>query len=302
MRCSESAACRASFPGSSAVCAPSTCNAEVAACDVECASDAACAAHGEAYTCSSGRCRRSASAPDGTAADSGSAASGCVPLPAGVVGWWPFDGDATDLIGDAHGMLVGGARADAEGVVGRALTLDGSDDYVEIPARSELNFGTGDYSIAFWFRAAPSDVVTAVLDKRSNPEGERFFGYHVYVWESRVGTQLAGGAYHNYDSGNTVAPVEDREWHHVVLTVERNNGTGLRFYVDGVAGSGQNATLVPPDASVDNDSPLFVGRRAVEASGYSHGSIDELLLVRGLLSPEQVSAMFRAGAAGVCKP
>ena len=35
--------------------------------------------------------------------------SACIQAPAGLVSWWPGDGDATDIAGANNGTLVGGA-------------------------------------------------------------------------------------------------------------------------------------------------------------------------------------------------
>ena len=40
------------------------------------------------------------------------------------------------------------------GVVGLGADFDGVDDYVLIPANSNLNFGTGDFSVAYWFNTS----------------------------------------------------------------------------------------------------------------------------------------------------
>jgi hypothetical protein len=48
----------------------------------------------------------------------------CVPPPAGLVSWWPGDGNAQDIIGPNDGTLQGGATF-APGVVGEAFKLNG---------------------------------------------------------------------------------------------------------------------------------------------------------------------------------
>src|SRR2546429_328391 len=44
-------------------------------------------------------------------------AAPCSPPASGIVGWWPGDGNANDLIGTNTGSLLGGATASAAGVV-----------------------------------------------------------------------------------------------------------------------------------------------------------------------------------------
>jgi len=59
-------------------------------------------------------------------------AQSCTPPPADMVSWWPADGDANDVVDANHGTLWNGATF-APGMVGPAFSLDGTDDYVEIP-------------------------------------------------------------------------------------------------------------------------------------------------------------------------
>ena len=51
-----------------------------------------------------------------------SAAGSCFPPPAGLVGWWPGEGNANDIQGTNNGTLQGGATATAVGVVGAGLS------------------------------------------------------------------------------------------------------------------------------------------------------------------------------------
>src|SRR5262245_25144575 len=54
-----------------------------------------------------------------------------VPAPAGIVSWWPGDGDASDLIGSNDGTLTNGAGF-AAGMVGQAFSFDATDDVVDV--------------------------------------------------------------------------------------------------------------------------------------------------------------------------
>ncbi len=58
-------------------------------------------------------------------------AQDCVESPAGLVGWWPGDGNANDILGDNSGTPFGGISF-APGKVGDAFSFDGIDDHVKI--------------------------------------------------------------------------------------------------------------------------------------------------------------------------
>ena len=55
---------------------------------------------------------------------SSASAQTCAQPPAGLVSWWPGDGNAQDIIGPNDGTLQGGATF-APGVVGEAFKLNG---------------------------------------------------------------------------------------------------------------------------------------------------------------------------------
>ena len=104
----------------------------------------------------------------------------CVPSPASLVAWWPGEGDADDIAGTNHGVLLNGV-AFTNGVVGQGLFLDGVDDRVVVPDAPSLNFGPGaDFSIEAWIKpdAAVTDGgVQSIVDKRLAPDIYHAQGY-----------------------------------------------------------------------------------------------------------------------------
>src|SRR5579871_4662276 len=72
-------------------------------------------------------------------------AADCDPPPAGIIGWWPGQGNATNVAGTngLNGTLQGGATATNAGMVGQCLGFNGTTAYVSIaddPALHPTNF------------------------------------------------------------------------------------------------------------------------------------------------------------------
>jgi hypothetical protein len=67
----------------------------------------------------------------------GTGGSTCTPPPSGLVGWWPFDGNANDIVGGNNGTSENGATF-GSGKVGQAFALDGVDDYINVPDAAAL--------------------------------------------------------------------------------------------------------------------------------------------------------------------
>ena len=83
------------------------------------------------------------------------AASSCSATAPGLVGWWPADGAANDIVSTNNGLLQGGAVANGIGMVGSAFSFDGTNGYVQIadsPALKPTNL-----TIEAWVRFTSLD-------------------------------------------------------------------------------------------------------------------------------------------------
>ena len=59
--------------------------------------------------------------------------SACTTAPAGLVGWWPGEGNANDVIGTNNGTLSSSGVTFAGAEVGHGFRFDGTNGYVQIP-------------------------------------------------------------------------------------------------------------------------------------------------------------------------
>ena len=77
---------------------------------------------------------------------------GSTPLNYGLVAWYPFDGNASDMSGNGNHGTVNGATlgTDRHGVAGKAYSFDGEDDKIKIP-HSVLNSKT-ELTVSFWYK------------------------------------------------------------------------------------------------------------------------------------------------------
>lgn len=235
----------------------------------------------------------------------GPASGQCIPPPAGLISWWPADGNANDIQDGNDGTLVGGAGF-ATGQFGEAFVFGGvSADGVVVPDHPSLDFGpTDDFSIDAWILAevSGSSGVRVIVDKRDAPNGNTAVGYVLFLFNGRLGFQLAdaplvAGAHTNFVSPGP--DLRDGTFHHVAVTVVRSSSTGGKLYVDGVVVFTFDPTLEPGNLS--NNKPLLIGKhQTVGFSGAYRGRIDEVEIFDRALSASEILDLFNA-IDGKCK-
>ena len=83
-------------------------------------------------------------------------------LDAGNTKSYPGSGTTwTDLIGSNNGTLTNGPTYSSDD--GGSIVFDGSNDYVQLSASSDLNFGTGNFTIEGWFNKGATTANLALL-------------------------------------------------------------------------------------------------------------------------------------------
>jgi hypothetical protein len=238
--------------------------------------------------------------------DFGLQAAQCIDPPHNIVAWWSLDETSGTVADDITGSnSVGthlGSPVSVLGKVDGALSFNGATDYVEIADHPDLNFGTGDFSIDAWVKTNISTGTRTVADKRS---GTNFnpLGYSLYIYNGYVGLQLADkSGFYNYNNNlDTSTSIANGQWHHIAVTVDRDDFRGLKFYIDGVLESTKNP--MPYNGSLNNSSVFRIACQSyvVDPDYMFNGVIDELELFDRVITPAEVRAIWVADSLGKCK-
>ena len=228
----------------------------------------------------------------------------CVPAPAGLVGWWPADGGASDIAGTNNGTLQGGATANVGGVVGSAFGFDGTNGFVQIPDSAALR--PTNLTVEAWVRfdslnsagSGGSPAGQQYIVFKQNSRSTYFEGY--FLGKGRgagrdffvFGVSSASGQAPELDSVSTVTT---GVWNHVAGVRGSNF---IQLFVNGQLDSQTNINF-PQDYGTN---ALYFG-----TSGQAYwdhkfaGALDEVSLYNRALSPEEIAALYAAGGAGKCK-
>lgn len=181
-----------------------------------------------------------------------------------------------------------------------AFCLDGLDDYIEIEDQDRLDIKEEDFAIDTWIRTQ-SMQQRVIVDKRFEDQEKDVQGYVLYIDEGLLSFQLATGdgtwyclqpdsSCSLYHSGGFVA---DNTWHHIAVSIDRDDPKGMHFYLDG-----QLIAIADPTdrmASLANDKPLRIGSRSSYTTGLFKGAIGAINLYHRQLTEYEVNSLYQQG-------
>lgn len=182
---------------------------------------------------------------------------------------WPVgDPVASWSFEDGTGQVAHDTHEKVQGVNGGAVTFDGADDHVVVPAVLELNI-TGSLTVLTWFvpNEVPFDGWGGILEKRrNNPERGGFAILGTNGADTLRFEVVDTGGANNFDSTTTV---QTGTWHHAAMVFNSTSGT-LDGYLDGAREGSTGATI-----SNHSDADLYIGSRRSGGSPFN-GTIDEV--------------------------
>ena len=228
----------------------------------------------------------------------------CVAAPSGLVGWWPGEGNANDVIGGDNGTLQGGAVF-APGKVGQGFRFDGTNGYVQIPDSAALKPANITCEAWVWLDPnLPAGRGGEVVVFKKNTWSAWFEGYNLVkgTIDNGNGTssdrfQFVVSRYGNQVVINSQTIAQRGVWYHVAATYDGNQSV---LYVNGVA----EASAIAGFALDYDTTPVFIGTSGTWPPYLSMfgGIIDELSIYNRALSSNEIAAIYNAGIAGKCGP
>jgi uncharacterized repeat protein (TIGR02543 family) len=212
----------------------------------------------------------------------------------GLVGYWPFDGDAKDYSGNGnHGTTHGVSLINDRNGNSKGAYQFGEGKYISVAANSQLN-GISDFTLSAWVK----------IDSWDN-------GYWAPIWckgtTRAYGVEIEDGGCDLISTNSYISCFEFRYacnelvftsqkislgyWIHVAVT---RNGGYLSAYLNGnKIGSGNGAS------SSGEGGNLEFGRDPPDVVEYLHGAMDDVALYNRALSSSEIHALY-SGEMKVC--
>lgn len=198
----------------------------------------------------------------------------------GLVGWWPFNGNANDESGNGNnGTPMNGVAlaSDRFSNVNQAYSFDGVDDYISMTSMTNIPLSNNARSISVWMKPASLSTTwtwNAVAYGSPSTNNAFMFGLgnniiSVQGWASDYSAPLS------YTVG---------QWIHAVCTYD---GLNVKIYVNGtLIGSGSISTW----NTVGTE--FYFGIRPSMVYGYFPGQLDDIGIWNRALNHQEITDLY----------
>lgn len=201
----------------------------------------------------------------------------------GLVGWWPLNGTAKDLSGNANNGTVSGATV-ASGLNGLCYSFDGVDDYIS----TNLSMKNVDKTISFFIKKA------SIVGTGSSIISQ---WYAPASWQIHIPANVGFINYYSYNGSTSSSIVSsknvcDNIWHHAVITYVASSNL-LSIYIDGIFDTSANLTV---EENTTSGNGIWFGREN-GSTVYSPfaGSLEDVRIYNRALSADEVNILYELG-------
>lgn len=193
----------------------------------------------------------------------------------GLVGWYPFNGNANDESGNGNDGAANGAvlSTDRWGHTNRSYSFSGSGDYVVAPRLYQNAF-----SVSLWFKTESVQGYNPLIDAFDS-------NWEIQLKNSRPDyvSFNDGGGYIEHLASNTV---QNNVWYNLVCTFSDET---VSFYTDGTLIDQFSVFVLP-----NNSGDYFIGASPSGTPQFFIGTIDDVGIWDRALTEEEILALYNA--------
>jgi Concanavalin A-like lectin/glucanases superfamily len=208
-------------------------------------------------------------------------------LNAGLVAYYPFNGNANDASNNGNNGTVIGATltADRFGNANKAYSFNGTSDEIDVPNSSTLQI-TANITISGWFKTTNTSHIMGIISKLEVADPMHSYKMEIYNCKARAEFWYN----HSIPIGGFAASndtLTNGKWHHVLAEYD---GSFIKLFVDG-----QLNTETPYTGGMQTNSEnLYIGWDQNSYLGDRHfeGSIDDIRIYNRALTEYEIQLLY----------
>jgi hypothetical protein len=201
--------------------------------------------------------------------------SAAAPSTTGLIAHYKLDGNVLDSSGNNLNGTVNGNPTYTPGILGQAMTFDGTGDYVDCTNNVKFDAITDKITVCAWFRVDVFDVTYQPIVTKGDSS------WRIARNSETDNLQWRANGPNPTFRINSMASVNDGEWHHVAGTYD---GATAQLYVDGRL----DGTLATAGIIAKNTQKVLLGANSEQTARWWKGSIDDVWIYSRALTEAEV--------------
>ncbi len=211
----------------------------------------------------------------------------------GLVGWWPFNGNANDESGNGNNGTVNGAiiTSDRLGNTNSAYNFNGVNNSITVPDNSSNDIN-GDFTIAAWINCNPgygsgTGSINNQIVNKWGAGGSGLASFQLCISPTGVPkVYVNDGSTTSGVISNLIIPINS--WHYLITKL---SGQTLKLYIDGFQVDSINNSVVP-QSSVYN---LNFGQEEFGNISFFNGKLDDIGIWNRALTQQEITDLYNGG-------
>ncbi len=215
----------------------------------------------------------------------------------GLVGYWTFnEGSGTtaaDSSGNGYNMTLSGGVTWTTGVIGDAISANGSKQYGKTPT---INLrSTKAVTVTLWVNRTYSTVGGHTLFEDTANFNSSTTGFGFYPDDNTCNGMMVGERGNVGYNINCYAQPSSGVWHHFAVIYDKSQPASkeVTLYVDGVQQAPAQNYLASNNTNAFGNNVLYVFSRG-GASEYTSGILDDLRIYNRALSASEIQGIYNS--------
>ena len=214
----------------------------------------------------------------------------------GLVGYWPFSGNANDESGNGNNGIVNGATlsSDRYGNAGKSYSFNGLSNYITV-ANNILPINPTSVSVSVWFKT--SDVDGALVSDYL--QGSNTSRHGLTINQVTLSRNISSGCENGNCGGscgvftsNTV--VDSEIWNHAVLVKDLTQNTS-KIYLNGQIVSTRDSYCYSSQATATTFGAWTNG-----TGNLLNGNIDDIGIWNRALTQQEITNLYNSTSTNEC--
>ncbi len=213
----------------------------------------------------------------------------------GLLARWDFEeasGKAKDSTLHNYTAFPVFAPVRVAGKIGtKAMSFNGTTQYLNAGNQTAFNFGAGDFTIAAWVKTDDAASQHKAFVAKNIASQNAYPGYFLGQYYGKVRFMLESAEGGTPAFAQATSTLQIGGWHHYAGVRE---GDSIKLYIDGMlAATSTLAGKYATSFNVDNGSPLTIGTAySFMTNWMMNGSVDDARVYSMALSGEDVAHLF----------